>query len=146
MSDKLVVDSLKKVLADSYALYLKTQNYHWNVKGPHFNSLHILFEGQYQDLAAAIDEIAELIRALGEKAPGTWKEYEELTVIKDGNSELDANEMVLDLAKDQDEIVKNSIQKAFDAATENDDDVVVDAMVARMTVHRKNKWMLNSSI
>ena len=146
MSDKLVVDSLKKVLADSYALYLKTQNYHWNVKGPHFNSLHTLFEGQYQDLAVAIDEIAELIRALGQKAPGTWKEYEALTVIKDGNSALDANEMVLDLAKDQDEIVKNSIQKAFDAATEQGDDVVVDAMVGRMTVHRKNKWMLNSSI
>lgn len=146
MSDKLVVDSLKKVLADSYALYLKTQNYHWNVKGPHFNSLHTLFEGQYQDLAVAIDEIAELIRALGEKAPGTWKEYEALTVIKDGNSALDANEMVLDLAKGQDEIVKSSIQKAFDAATEKGDDVVVDAMVGRMTVHRKNKWMLNSSI
>lgn len=146
MSHKNVVENLKKVLADSYALYLKTQNYHWNVKGPHFHSLHVLFEEQYKDLAIAIDEIAELIRALGEKAPGTWKEYEELTIIKDGNSNLDANEMVLDLAKDQGEIVKNSIQKAFDAATESEDDVVVDAMVGRMTVHRKNQWMLNSSI
>lgn len=146
MSHKLVVENLNKVLADSYALYLKTQNYHWNVKGPSFHSLHLLFEGQYQDLAIAIDEIAELIRTLGEKAPGTWKEYEALTIIKDGDSSLDATQMVKDLARDQDEIVNNSIQKAFDAASELGDDVVVDAMVGRMTIHRKNKWMLSSSI
>lgn len=145
MSQK-VVENLKNVLADSYALYLKTQNYHWNVKGPHFNSLHLLFEGQYQDLAASIDEIAELIRALGEIAPGTWKEYEALTVIKDGDATLSADEMVKDLAEDQEKIVKNSLQKTLDAAEEAGDDVVVDAMVGRMTVHRKNKWMLNSSI
>ncbi len=137
--------ALKTVLADSYALYLKTQNYHWNVEGPHFKTLHLLFEEQYSDLALAIDEIAELIRGLGEKAPGTWRAYQELTSILDGNEQADASKMVADLAKDQD-ILHRSLQKAIAAAQAIQDEIIIGAMVDRQRVHRKNKWILNSSI
>lgn len=145
MSHSVLADSLKNVLADSYALYLKTQNYHWNVQGPHFKTLHLLFEEQYTDLATAIDEIAELIRGLGEKAPGTWRAYQERTSILEGNEEADATTMVTDLAKDQDVLTK-SLQAAFEAAQQANDEVVIGAMVDRMRVHRQNKWMLTSSV
>ena len=145
MSDKLVVETLKKVLADSYALYLKTQNYHWNVEGPYFKSLHELFELQYTDLAMAIDEIAELIRGLGSKAPGNWNAYDTVRTIKDGDENADASTMVKDLKNDQDVIVK-TIQQALEAAQNAGDEVIIGALVERMTVHRKNGWMLQSSI
>jgi len=145
MSNTLVVETLKKVLADSYALYLKTQNYHWNVEGPNFKTLHLLFEEQYSELALAIDSVAELIRALGEKTPGTWKAYEAITDIKDGDENASAETMVADLAADQDRMQK-TLQAALKAAQDNDDEVVIGALVDRMTIHRKNKWMLNSSI
>ncbi len=137
--------ALKTVLANSYALYLKTQNYHWNVTGPNFKALHSLFEDQYNDLATAIDEIAELIRGLGEKAPGTWKAYEAITHIKDGDENLSANDMVNDLMNDQD-IIQKSLEEAIKEAEKNNDEVVIGALVERMTVHRKNKWMLKSSL
>lgn len=140
-----VVAALKHVLADSYALYLKTQNYHWNVEGPYFKTLHLLFEEQYTDLAAAIDEIAELIRGLGAKAPGTWKAYQALYTIEDGDETKSANAMVEDLMADQAKMAA-TLQKALDAAQEAGDEVVTGVMVERLTVHRKNKWMLNSSI
>ncbi len=145
MSHTHVTDSLKSVLADSYMLYLKTQNYHWNVEGPYFKSLHELFEVQYTDLAMAIDEIAELIRGLGEKAPATWKAYASLTVIKDGDENIDAGQMVKDLAGDQD-LIQKTLQQALEVAQTAGDEVVTGAIVERMTVHRKNKWMLESSI
>lgn len=146
MDNKQTIEALKEVLADSYALYLKTQNYHWNVEGPHFKTLHLLFEEQYTDLATAVDEIAELIRGLGAKSPGTFKEFEALSKIKDGNATASAEDMVKELADDQDNIALGSIQKAFDAASEAGDEVVIGALTERMTIHRKNKWMLNSSI
>lgn len=145
MSKSPVVKALKSVLADSYALYLKTQNYHWNVEGPNFKSLHELFESQYSDLAGAVDEIAELIRGLGEKAPGTWKAYEALSTIKDGNEKADAVTMIRDLAKDQQTISK-TLQKALETAQKEGDEVVADAMIERLSVHRKNHWMLQSSL
>ena len=138
-------ESLKKVLADSYALYLKTQNYHWNVTGPHFKALHSLFEEQYTDLASAIDEVAELIRGLGEKAPGTWKAYEAITQIKDGDENLSAGDMVNDLMNDQD-LIQKTLEEAMKEAEKNNDEVIIGALVERMTVHRKNKWMLQSSL
>lgn len=140
-----VIAELKKVLADSYALYLKTQNYHWNVEGPYFKPLHLLFEEQYTDLASAIDEIAELIRGLGEKAPGTFKAYQEITAIADGNENQSANQMVEDLIADQNLITK-TLQAALQAAQEAGDEVVIGVLVERMTVHRKNQWMLRSSL
>lgn len=145
MSNKPVVDALKKVLADSYALYLKTQNYHWNVEGPQFKALHELFELQYTDLATAIDEIAELIRSLGEKAPGTMQSYGSTTIIKDGNENADAATMVKELADDQ-KLISQRLTETREAAENAGDEVVVDMMVQRLAVHRKNKWMLESSL
>ena len=143
MSDKLI-DALKDVLIDSYALYLKTQNYHWNVTGPSFQSLHMLFETQYTDLAAAIDEIAERIRALGAKAPGSFAAYKK-TRIKDGDENATADAMVQGLYDDQNTIV-STLKKALEVAQAEDDEVTIGLVVDRMTVHEKNAWMLKSSL
>jgi starvation-inducible DNA-binding protein len=144
MSNKPVVDALKAVLADNYALYLKTQNYHWNVEGPQFSSLHTMFETQYQDLALAIDTAAELIRGLGEKAPGTFDAYAKTTTIKPGNENASASDMVKELAADNGTI-QQTLQGALDVAQKAGDEVAADYMIGRMTVHRKAQWMLKSS-
>ncbi|MCH2037636.1 MAG: DNA starvation/stationary phase protection protein [Rickettsiales bacterium] len=140
-----IIDALKNVLADSYSLYLKTQNYHWNVEGPFFKPLHDMFEEQYNDLALAIDDIAELIRGLGDKAPGTFKAFQNITSIKDGNESLLANQMLEELVADQDVMIK-TLEAALHAAQKADDEVIIGAVIDRMTVHRKNKWMLKSSL
>ena len=140
-----VVEGLKKVLADTYMLYLKTHNYHWNVEGVHFKLLHELFEEQYIDLATAIDETAELIRSAGEKAPGTWQAYDQVTVIGPGDENFSAQEMVRDLIGDQEKIT-GTLSAALKEAQQVSDEVVIGALVDRMTVHRKNKWMLESSL
>lgn len=145
ISNSAVAGQLKKVLADSYALYLKTQNYHWNVTGPQFSSLHLMFEAQYTDLAVAIDEIAERIRSLGEKAPGTWKAYEAISSIKDGDEHAKAETMVRQLAGDQHSIIA-TLKATLDAADDADDQVTEDLMIGRIAVHEKNAWMLKSSI
>lgn len=138
-------DNLKQVLADSYALYIKTQNFHWNVTGPNFQSLHLLFEGQYNDLFAAVDEIAERIRTLGDKAPGSFKAYSAITNIEDGDENASAEEMVKQLAEDQNKIVK-SLNTALDSAQKDDDEATIGLLVDRITVHEKNGWMLRSSV
>lgn len=140
-----VAEALKPVLADSYALYLKTQNYHWNVTGPHFRSLHELFEEQYTDLAAAIDEVAERIRMLGEKAPGSFSAYQALTSIEEGDENVNAEAMVQQLAHDQ-TVVIGGLKQALKAAQEAEDEVTAGLIADRMSVHEKNAWMLNSSI
>lgn len=144
MSNNPVAQKMKLVLADSFALYIKTQNYHWNVEGPHFGVLHKMFEAQYQALAAANDEIAEHIRSLGEKVPAGFDVFKSQASIKDGDEKLAAEQMLRDLAQDQDRIVK-TIQSAFEAAEKSEDQVVMDFLTARMAEHRKNKWMLESS-
>jgi starvation-inducible DNA-binding protein len=138
-----LIITLKKVLADNYLLLLKTQNYHWNVKGVHFYSLHLLFQEQYTDLFNAVDEIAEYIRASGEIAPGTWKAYSVISKITDGIETLSAMDMVADLANSQ-AIIMQSLQECIDAAEEVNDNVIADAMIARIAIHRKNKWKLDS--
>lgn len=145
MTDKSVVDALKNVLADNYALYLKTQNYHWNVEGPYFKNLHLLFEEQYTDLTMAVDTVAELIRGLGEKAPGTFDAYTKNTSIKPGNENATAEQMVKELSADQGAIQK-TLQAALEAAQKAGDEVVAGFMIERLTVHRKAAWMLKSSI
>jgi starvation-inducible DNA-binding protein len=140
-----VVEALKKALADSYALYLKTQNYHWNVEGPHFKALHILFEEQYADLAMAIDTIAELIRGLNEKAPGTFDAYSQTTIIKPGNENASAEQMLQDLIDDQEKI-QNTLKLAMEEAQKAGDEVVAGFMIERLTYHRKAAWMLKSSL
>jgi starvation-inducible DNA-binding protein len=144
-SKKTAVDALKVVLADSYSLYLKTQNYHWNITGPNFISLHKLFEKQYDDLFKAIDVIAELIRGLGEKAPGSFEEFIQLATIKAGNKDASAQDMLNDLINDQDNIEKSLIA-ALKAAQSVDDEVVFGYMVERLTFHRKAKWLLKSCL
>ncbi|MBL4596798.1 MAG: DNA starvation/stationary phase protection protein [Robiginitomaculum sp.] len=145
MSTNPVAESLKTALADTYALYLKTQNYHWNVTGPNFKTLHLLFEEQYNDLALAVDTIAERIRALGTKAPGTWKAYAAVTTIKDGDENADATSMVQELANDQ-ALVIASLQQTLKAAQNTGDEVSIGVVVERMSVHEKAAWMLNSSL
>ena len=142
---KKVVDGLKKLLADNYTLYLKTQNFHWNVTGPNFQSLHVLFMDQYTDLFNANDAIAERIRALGSKAPGSFKEFSKLTTIKEAEGNLTAKQMVSELVKGQNEILK-TLRKVADAADATDDEVTEGMLVARMEIHEKNRWMLEASI
>jgi starvation-inducible DNA-binding protein len=145
MTNKPVTDSLKVVLADSYALYLKTQNYHWNVEGPNFKSLHELFEMHYTDLAAAIDEIAERIRTLGEKAPGNWDSYKALTSIKNGDENATAETMTKELAEDQ-EVIAKPLGKALASAQQTEDEVTIGLVTDRLAIHQKNAWMLRSSL
>ena len=145
MTNKNTIDSLKIVLSDSYVLYLKTQNYHWNVTGPYFKSLHVMFEEQYNDLFTAVDLIAERIRALGEKAPGSFAIYSKLTNIEEGNENTDSDYMVKDLATDQDIIVK-TLTNALKEAQAVSDEVTVGILTDRIEIHQKNSWMLKSSL
>ena len=145
MSQSSLVEVLKTILADQYALYLMTQNYHWNVVGSQFAMLHGLFEGQYRDLAEAIDTTAELIRGLGSKTPATLEGYAKATRIKPGNEEASAEQMLKDLLSDQDLMQKN-LKAVIEVAAAVSDDVVVDFMIQRLTVHRKTAWMLQSCL
>lgn len=145
MTNKPVIEGLKNVLADNYALYLKTQNYHWNVEGPNFKGLHLLFEEQYTDLAGAIDTVAELIRGFGEKAPGTFDTYIKRTSIKSGNENASAQQMVKDLLESQ-ILIKNTLQQCLEIAQKAGDEVVAGFMIERLTFHHKASWILKSSL
>ncbi|HBI20985.1 MAG TPA: DNA starvation/stationary phase protection protein [Legionella sp.] len=142
MSDLVVRVSV--LLADTYALYLKTQNYHWHVKGPQFKPLHDLFEEQYRELAEAIDSIAERIRIIGHKAPATFKEYDRLKTIKDGNSDLNSNAMVCELAADN-AILMKDLNKAILLAQGVNDEGTISLLAERIAVHQKAHWMLSAS-
>ena len=145
MANKPVIEGLKNVLADNYALYLKTQNYHWNVEGPNFKGLHLLFEEQYTDLAGAIDTVAELIRGLGEKAPGTFDTYIKRTSIKSGNENASAQQMIQDLLESQ-TLIQKTLQQCLEIAQKAGDEVVAGFMIERLTFHRKASWILKSSL
>lgn len=140
-----IAGGLSRLLADSYTLYLKTHNYHWNVTGPQFNTLHQMFEGQYTELAAAVDEIAERIRALGVKAPGSYREYAALTNIEEGDGEESAEEMIRQLAIGQETLVRTA-REAFPAADAANDEPTADLLTQRMQIHEKNAWMLRSML
>ncbi len=140
-----IAGGLARLLADSYTLYLKTHNYHWNVTGPQFNTLHTMFEEQYTELAAAVDEIAERIRALGIKAPGSYTAFTELTSIEEGNGEESAEEMIRQLVIGQ-ETVARTAREAFPAAEEGSDEPSADLLTQRMQIHEKNAWMLRSML
>ncbi|WP_265767551.1 Dps family protein [Fodinibius salsisoli] len=142
---KAIADELSKVLADSYMLYLKTHNYHWNVTGELFHSLHEQFEEQYTELAEAIDEIAERIRALGYRAPGTFKEFNELTSIDEDTEEPEALEMVRRLALGNEQILRTA-RKALKPANEAEDEATVDLLTQRLDIHAKTAWMLRSHL
>ena len=136
---------LKAVMGDTYALYVKTHGYHWNVTGPRFKALHEMFMEQYTELWTALDEIAERLRAIGEFAPGSTEAILENATIKPDNSQPDAESMVENLAKGHD-MLSTTLKKALDAADEVGDDVTVDLFTQRMTVSQKTAWMLRSSL
>ncbi|MGI9236991.1 MAG: Dps family protein [Woeseiaceae bacterium] len=142
---EVIAAGLSRLLADSYTLYLKTHNYHWNVTGPQFNTLHLMFEGQYSELAVAVDEIAERIRALGIKAPGSYREYAELTEIAEGNGGETAEEMIRQLAIGQETVVRTA-RAVFPGADAANDEPTADLLTQRMQLHEKNAWMLRSML
>ncbi|MCG8589506.1 MAG: DNA starvation/stationary phase protection protein [Proteobacteria bacterium] len=132
-----------RLLADSYTLYLKTHNFHWNVKGPLFATLHTLFEQEYQELALAVDEIAERIRALGHPAPGSYTQFAELSQVKEAAGVPAAEDMIRQLAADQETIAATARELA-EAAESASDPATGDLAVRRIEVHEKNAWMLNA--
>lgn len=138
-----IAGQLSKLLADSYMLYLKTHNFHWNVTGPHFAELHTLFEKQYTELSAAIDEIAERIRALGEYAPGSFAQFKELTAIEEETGHPNAKEMIAQLISAQEQVVRTA-RHAMPIAEDAKDAPTADLLTERMNVHEKNAWMLRS--
>lgn len=145
-SSKTVAETLGRVLANTYSLYLKTHNYHWNVTGPQFASLHAMFETQYTELAAAVDTIAERIRSLGHVAPGSYAAFGKLSEIKDAPEQPpEAMQMIRELAADNEALIRLA-EKANDVAEENDDIATGDMMIERMQVHSKAAWMLRAHL
>ncbi len=141
-----IADGLSHVLADSYTLYLKTHNFHWNVTGPMFNTLHTMFETHYNELALAVDEIAERIRALGHFAPGTYKAFAKLSSIDEApESPPEAMAMVKALAEGH-EAVARTARKIFSTVEDAGDEVSVDLLVGRMQYHEKTAWMLRATL
>jgi len=140
-----IAEGLAKVLADSYMIYLKTHNYHWNVTGELFHSLHEQFELQYTELAEAIDEIAERIRALGHRAPGSFREYQQITAIEEDVDQPEALEMVRRLALDNETILRTA-RSVLSACEEAGDEATLDLLTGRLKVHSKTAWMLRSHL
>ncbi|MBJ6610231.1 MAG: DNA starvation/stationary phase protection protein [Candidatus Thiothrix moscowensis] len=140
-----IADGLSRLLADTYTLYLKTHNYHWNVTGPMFNTLHLMFETQYNELALAVDLIAERIRALGHVAPGTYAAYSRLSSIPEEEGVPKAQDMIRNLVEGQEAVVRTarSIFPVVDAAG---DEPTADLLTQRMQIHEKNAWMLRSML
>jgi starvation-inducible DNA-binding protein len=142
---KAIADGLSRLLADSYTLYLKTHNYHWNVTGPMFNTLHLMFEQQYTELAMAVDLIAERIRALGFPAPGSYAAYAALTSIEEETGTPGAEEMIRQLVRGQEAVVRTA-RAVFPAAEAANDEPTADLLTQRMQIHEKNAWMLRSLV
>jgi len=140
---KQIAEGLSRLLADSYTLYLKTHNFHWNVTGPMFNTLHLMFEGQYTELATAVDLIAERIRALGFPAPGSYREFGRLSSIQEAEGVPSANDMIAHLVKGQEAVVKTA-RSVFPAVERANDEPTADLLTQRMQVHEKTAWMLRS--
>jgi starvation-inducible DNA-binding protein len=142
---KAIAAGLARLLADSYTLYLKTHNYHWNVTGPLFNTLHQMFQTQYTELSIAVDDIAERIRALGEPAPGSYKAYAALTGIPEEDGVPSAEEMLRQLVKGQEQVVRTA-REVFPIAEKASDEPTADLLTQRMQLHEKNAWMLRSML
>ncbi len=139
-----IADGLSRLLADSYTLYLKTHNYHWNVTGPMFNTLHTMFEEHYNELALAVDEIAERIRALGLPAPGSYAAFARLTSIPEAPEEVvSAEEMIRELVTANETLVRTA-REIFPIASDADDESSADLITSRLQRHEKVAWMLRS--
>ncbi len=138
-----IADGLSRLLADNHTLYLKTHNFHWNVTGPMFNTLHLMFETQYNELWLANDLIAERIRSLGHPAPGTYAEYAQLASIKETPGQPKAEKMVRLLVEGNEAVVRTA-RAIFPAVEKAGDEPTADLLTQRMQVHEKNAWMLRS--
>ena len=139
-----IAEGLSRVLADSYTLYLKSHNYHWNVEGPMFSTLHAMFEEHYTELATAVDEIAERIRSLGAYAPGSYTAFTRLSSIPEASDgSTNATTMISDL-KDGHEAVAKTAREVFPAAEAGGDEATVDLLTQRIALHEKTAWMLRS--
>ena len=138
-----IAAGLSRLLADNYTLYLKTHNFHWNVTGPMFNTLHLMFETQYNELWLANDQIAERIRSLGYPAPGTYEEYVKLTSIKETPGQPKAEEMVRLLVEGNEAVVRTA-RSVFPMVDKAGDEPTADLLTQRMQIHEKNAWMLRS--
>ena len=146
ISDELrqqIGEGLSRLLADTYTVYLKTHNFHWNVTGPMFNTLHLMFETQYNELALAVDLIAERIRALGLPAPGSYAQFAKLTSIQEETGTPSAEEMIRQLVKDQEAVVRTA-RSIFPVVEKASDEPTADLLTQRMQVHEKTAWMLRS--
>lgn len=140
---KAIAEGLSHLLADTYTLYLKTHNFHWNVTGPMFQTLHLMFETQYNELALAVDLIAERIRALGYPAPGTYGEYAKLSSIKETAGVPKAEKMIELLVEGQEAVVRTA-REVFPVVEKVNDEPTADLLTQRMQVHEKTAWMLRS--
>lgn len=140
-----IAEGLKKLLADSYTLYLQTHNFHWNVTGPQFRELHLMFEEHYTELAVAVDDIAERIRTLGIAAPGTYRSFAELSSIKEVDGVPPASEMVTLLLQGHEAVVK-TCREVLKLSQQADDESTSALVGDRMRVHEKTAWMLRATL
>ena len=138
-----IADGLSRLLADTYTLYIKTHGFHWNVTGPMFQTLHLLFEQEYTELAQAADLVAERIRALGHPAPGSAAQFTRLSSLREETGTPRAEEMVRQLVEGQ-EAVARTARSVFPVAERGNDQATLDLLTQRLQVHEKNAWMLRS--
>ncbi|MFK8025087.1 MAG: Dps family protein [Ilumatobacter sp.] len=145
-ADRVAISAaLSRAMADTYTLYLKTHNYHWNVTGPMFNTLHLMFEEQYNEMWIAVDLLAERIRALGMPAPGSYHQFAELTSIVEADGVPSAEEMLADLV-DGHQTVARSTRKVVSLANDAGDESTADLVTQRLQIHEKTAWMLRSML
>ncbi len=140
---EIIVGGLSKLLADSYSLYLKTHNFHWNVTGPMFQTLHLMFETQYNELALAVDSIAERIRSLGFPAPATYSEFAQLSAIPETMGVPKAHDMIRLLVEGQETVVRTA-RSIYPAVEKAGDEATADLLTQRIQLHEKTAWMLRS--
>lgn len=140
---KAIADGLCRLLADTYTLYLKTHNFHWNVTGPMFQTLHLMFEQQYNELALAVDLVAERIRALGFPAPGSYADYARLSSIPEAAGVPKAEDMIRQLVEGQ-ETVARTAREIFPLVDKVSDEPTADLLTQRLQIHEKTAWMLRS--
>lgn len=142
-SRKEIAEGLSRLLADTYTLYLKTHNFHWNVTGPMFQTLHLMFETHYNELALAVDQVAERIRALGFPAPGTYSDFAQLSSIQETPGVPKAQEMIRLLVQGHEAVAKTA-RSIFPVAEKVNDEPTADLLTQRLQVHEKTAWMLRS--
>lgn len=142
---KELAQGVSRLLADTYTLYLKTHNYHWNVTGPMFQTLHLMFETQYNELALAVDAIAERIRSLGSYAPGTYGQYAKLTTIQEDTTIPSAQDMIRNLVAAHEAVIRTA-RSVFPLADKTNDEATADLLTQRLQIHEKTAWMLRSLI